>query len=191
MIDDLERWRWRLAALILLGVVAYFLLGTYRSLLAPALHVDLGSRAGVPPRSSVPLPGRPVAILDSPHIPYLGARHPPYDSVPPTSGPHVPWTVATGVYSQQIPEELQIHALEHGHILIQYSPRTVTRTVQILGGFARRNLHKVVVAPYSKLKSGISLTAWGRIELLSTPDERRMQLFVDRLSGRYVHGWRR
>src|SRR5207253_10051135 len=70
------------------------------------------------------LPGRAVPILrDIHHIAYVDAPHVPYDSVPPTSGPHVPFVVAPGPYGSPIPEALQVHDLEHGHVLIQYAPR--------------------------------------------------------------------
>jgi hypothetical protein len=39
-------------------------------------------------------------------------------AIPPTSGPHVAQTVAPGVYR----EEIQVHALEHGHVVVQYAP---------------------------------------------------------------------
>ncbi len=191
MSESLQRWCWRVGALLLLGLVLYLLVGTYSSILRTALHFDLGSSAQAQPDSNVPLPGRAVPILDSPHVPYTGADHPPYDSVPPTSGPHVPWTVAPGVYEEGISEELQVHALEHGHILVQYSAATSRSTVAQLELFARHNTRNVIVAPYSKLRRGIALTAWGRIELLSRPDEARMQRFVDRLAGRYNHGWQK
>jgi hypothetical protein len=70
---------------------------------------------------SVELPGTAVPEIESPHIPYISAPHAPYTSTPPTSGPHLPQTVAPGVYREAIAEELQVHALEHGHVLIQYA----------------------------------------------------------------------
>jgi hypothetical protein len=49
----------------------------------------------------------------------------------------------------------------------------------------------VIVAPYGRLEGGVALTAWGRLERFPHPDRRRIETFIDRLSGRYVHGWRR
>ena len=66
------------------------------------------------------LPGTAGRILPSPHIAYAGTSHAPYSSSPPTSGPHVPFTVAPGVYREPLARELQVHALEHGHVLVQY-----------------------------------------------------------------------
>jgi hypothetical protein len=110
--------------------------------------------------------------------------------VPPTSGPHIAFTTATGVYGDPIPDEVQVHALEHGHVLIQYASGTDHDEVRALEHFARAFPHDVIVAPYPKLRRGIALTAWGRIELLQQADARRVRAFVRALAGRYVHGWR-
>jgi Protein of unknown function (DUF3105) len=137
------------------------------------------------------LPGRAVPIvLSLRHIPYPQASHAPYDSVPPTSGPHVPFTVAPGVYREGIAEEIQVHALEHGHVLIQYAPATAPSTVRALEDVGRRFAREVVVAPYDRLGSGIALTAWGRIEWLRGLDTGKIDAFVTALAGRYTHGWR-
>jgi hypothetical protein len=136
------------------------------------------------------LPGQEVPTLPSPHIPYLGAPHQPYNSLPPTSGPHVPQTVAPGVYREPIPDELQVHALEHGHILIQYSAATPAGEVRLLEDVARRDLRDVVVAPYGELATGIALTAWGRLEYLDAVDPAAIDVFIRAFAGRYEHGWR-
>jgi hypothetical protein len=56
---------------------------------------------------------------------------------------------------------------------------------------ARRYSRDVVLAPYPGLPSPITLTAWGRIESLDHSDESRVATFVERLRGRYNHGWTR
>jgi hypothetical protein len=136
-----------------------------------------------------PLPGREVPVLPSPHIPYLGAAHEAYTTLPPTSGPHVPQTVAPGVYREPIPDELQVHALEHGHVLVQYAPATPAGEVRVLEGTARRHPRAVIVAPYPGLEAGIALTAWGRLERLDTLDPGAVEAFVRAFAGRYDHGW--
>jgi hypothetical protein len=136
------------------------------------------------------LPGRAVALLPSPHIATVHSSHIPYNSVPPTSGPHVPWVLAPGIYEEDIPEELQPHPLEHGHILIQYAPSLPSDEIGELERFVAKYPRDVIVAPYSRLKSGIALTAWGRIETLEHPDAARIERFVLDLRNRYDHSWR-
>lgn len=45
------------------------------------------------------------------------------------------------------------------------------------------------MAPNPTLDTQIALTAWGRIETLSTYSESRIVRFVDLLHGRYDHDW--
>jgi hypothetical protein len=187
MTPTLERVAWPALAFLAGGALVYKLSVFYR----PVIPQLVGAPKVVQAPADEGLPGRPIRILASPHIPFIGAPHAAYDSIPPTSGPHVPWTVAPGIYRQQIPEELQVHALEHGHVLIQYAPGVAATERRELEGFGRRHSRQVLVAPYGRLESGVALTAWGRLERLPHPDRGRIETFIDRLSGRYVHGWRR
>jgi Protein of unknown function (DUF3105) len=129
-------------------------------------------------------------MRDVRHIPYAQASHAPYSSIPPTSGPHVSFTVAPGVYREQIADEIQVHALEHGHVLVQYAPDTPSLEVGRLEDVARRYPRDVILAPYGGLDSRIALTAWGRIERLGRADTRKVEAFVTAFAGRYQHGWR-
>jgi hypothetical protein len=140
-------------------------------------------------RGSPCLPGTAVPVLDSPHISPTRATSVRYDSVPPTSGPHFAATVATGVYARPVPEGLTVHAMEHGHIVVQYARDLPGDQVSALNRIARRYGADVVLAPYDKLDAGIALTAWGRIDRLDHYDEARVAAFVEGLRGRYVHGW--
>jgi hypothetical protein len=135
------------------------------------------------------LPGQAEPFEGKSHLAYLGAPHEPYRTQPPTSGPHLPWIIATGVYRAPIPEELQVHLLEHGNVLVQYpidAPDALRRQLETV---ARIRPDKVVVAPYPKLRSAIALTAWQRLELLPGYDRGAIERFVTGLAGRYVHGW--
>ena len=158
-------------------------------LLATALAACQGGSSAVSTEQGATV--EQIPILDSPHIPYIGVRHAAYNSVPPTSGPHTPWTVAAGIYRDEIPEELQVHALEHGRVLIQYAPGTEVGQVRLLEGFARQYVHEVIVCPYGRLTSGVALTAWGRLERLDRAEPESIQAFIEMYAGAYEHGWRR
>ncbi|MFS8521509.1 MAG: DUF3105 domain-containing protein, partial [Micromonosporaceae bacterium] len=175
---------WAVVAALVLGVLAVLAAGPYRFLIGNAT----GSTAE-PPRDAPCLPGEAVAIMDSPHISEAEADSVRYNSLPPTSGPHYAFTIATGVYDEPIDEGLTVHAMEHGHVVIQYAPTTAEREVADLRRLARRYGADVILAPYPPLTDGIALTAWGRLELLDTYDEERIVAFVEALRGRYRHGW--
>lgn len=159
----------------------------------PALRTQVAgsSATGLPPATALALPGAEVPTLPSPHLARLGAPHAEYNSVPPTSGPHLAWTIAPGVYGEAVPDELAVHALEHGHVVVRYAPSTSVAEVELLAGIARRYPRDVVVAPYPQLADGVALTAWGRIQLLSRVDTTGVEAFVSVLRGRYNHGWAR
>ena len=164
------------------------------ALVASTTHVSwaaiAGARIGTPPPvCGAVLPGREVPMLPSPHIPFVTSPHARYNSVPPTSGPHVPWVVMTGIYSAPIPNELLVHVLEHGHINIQYGRATPPADVAVLRAIALRFPNDVVLVPYPELASGIALTAWGHIETMQHANRADIINFIVDLRGRYNHGW--
>ena len=181
-----RRWPWRLGALAGAAVLVVLLVtGPYRFVLGAVA----GSTAARRPAPC--LPGTAVDVLDSPHVSPARAASVRYNSLPPTSGPHYAFTVATGVYTSPIPDGLTVHALEHGHVAIQYAPATPRHEVAGLTRIATRYGADVVLAPYPKLHAGIALTAWGRHELLDHDDPAAIAAFVEGLRGRYDHGWTR
>jgi len=182
-----QRLLWRVLALALVAV-----LGTVTAQQwLPTLRAQVsGSRAaGPPPTTTVGLPGVEVPTLPSPHIARLGAAHAAYNSLPPTSGPHVAWTIAPGIYSEVVPDELAVHALEHGHVVVRYSPSAPAAQIDLLVRVAREFPRDVVLSPYPALTGGVALTAWGRLDVSSTVDVASVETFVQKLRGRYNHGW--
>lgn len=181
---DWRRWAWRAG-------VAAVLLGMLGPVLATRSESLLGTVAGTADqgREAPCLPGEPVEIMDSPHISAAEAEAVTYLSVPPTSGPHFAFPAAPGVYGAPVAEGLTVHAMEHGHIVIQYAPGTPDAVVADLTRLAKRYGADVLLAPYPPLAHGIALTAWGRIDLLDSYDEERIVRFVEALRGRYDHGW--
>lgn len=157
-------------------------------LLCPLLLSACGGASGRPAAGEA-LPGEAIPLLEPYHIATMHTEHEPYNSVPPTSGPHVHHTVATGTYREEIPEEIQVHVLEHGHVIVQYAPDTVPADVKELEGLARQYPRDVVVAPYSKLSHGIALTAWGRLLRLESAELDQIEAFIQAHRGRYDHGW--
>ncbi|TCO56069.1 DUF3105 domain-containing protein [Actinocrispum wychmicini] len=181
---ETRRWLWRTGLLVaVVGIAALLVVGPYSFSSATIT----GSKAIQ--RDSPCLPGTAVSILDSPHISPVRATSVRYDSVPPTSGPHFAATIATGVYPSPVPEGLTVHAMEHGHVVIQYAQNLPGDQIDALNSIARRYGADVVLAPYDKLDSGIALTAWGRIDHLDHYDGSRIATFVEGLRGRYIHGW--
>jgi hypothetical protein len=127
-----------------------------------------------------------VPILPSPHLP-LGTPHPPYNSAPPTSGPHTPGLARWGVHTEPVPKEMQVHNLEDGGVVIQYSCQDCPDLVKQLTAVAERYDH-IILAPYAGLDRKIALTAWGRIERFDEFDEARIVKFIKAHIGIDHHG---
>ncbi|MFQ5794557.1 MAG: DUF3105 domain-containing protein [Candidatus Bipolaricaulia bacterium] len=106
-----------------------------------------------------------------------GQSHPPYNSVPATSGWHYPFTAPWGVHHQPVPDEVQVHNLEHGGIMVQYRPGIADWIVDELRSFTQRNC-RLIVAPYPGLDHDIALTAWGRIDKFDEFDRDRIEAFI-------------
>ena len=133
-------------------------------------------------RAAADLPGLKVADQGNRHIASETTPHEPYNSDPPTSGPHLPYIAPWGVHTRPIPRELQVHNLEDGGVLVQYNcecPEIVDRLRAIVTKYDRH----VVLAPYPDMKSRIALTAWTRIETMDTLDETRVRRFIDAYRG--------
>ncbi|QNE20652.1 DUF3105 domain-containing protein [Kribbella qitaiheensis] len=136
------------------------------------------------------VPGTPQAFEGKEHIAYQGASHAPYKTMPPTSGPHSPRVVTPGIYRDPIPEELQVHILEHGHVLIQYGPDVSKADIERIERIGRQHPRDAVVAPYPPLGHGIAVTGWQRLQRFDTYDETAILDFVTKVANRYNHLWR-
>lgn len=139
-------------------------------------------------------PGRTVSLQGTDHI-EKGTQHVAYNTKPATSGPHwiiggeapVPW----GIYKEPIPDEAQVHNLEHGGVMIQYDcdcPELAQRLEDFYSSYVPAHRipmfptsSKLVVAPYKGIEGGhrIALTAWGRIDTFDEYDEGRIVKFVE------------
>jgi parvulin-like peptidyl-prolyl isomerase/cytochrome c-type biogenesis protein CcmH/NrfG len=137
-------------------------------------------------------PGLPVALQEVPGPILPDQAHDPYASTPPTSGAYIDQEVAFGVHKEPVAEELQVRALRGGSVIIQYDPETDAETVTRIENFVKRlqeedaeQYCRLIVAPYDKLEAKqIALTAWGRIDTLTSYDETRMEDFIDEWSGK-------
>ena len=129
-------------------------------------------------------PGDSVPDLGNLHIP-TGTRSPtPYNSTPPTSGPHYDPLARWGVHTEPIPDELQVHNLEDGGVLIQYRcdepcPELVEQLTAAGQPYLSSPYPYVILAPYPEMETRIALTAWGRIDQFEEFDEARIRRFIE------------
>src|SRR3990167_10165114 len=70
-------------------------------------------------RLSRPLMGEKIADLGAQHV-KEGELHEPYNSNPPTSGPHWVGVAGPGIKTEPVPDELILHSMEHGAAVVWY-----------------------------------------------------------------------
>lgn len=127
-------------------------------------------------------PGERIPIQGADHI-ARGQAHAAYNSDPPTSGPHYVDTLDAGFYDTPQLDELLVHNLEHGHIIVSYDCSRLTdcdTTKQELRDiFNAYDGWKVTVVPRQNKDAAIALTAWGWLDKMDTFDEARIRKFID------------
>ncbi len=143
-------------------------------------------------------PGQSVMTLGNEHISSLKAPHVPYNTKPPTSGPHTHNVAKWGVYRQQVPDELQVHNLEDGGVVVQYNCDDCKDMIKKLEKIGWEYLKKakkekkekgqskyghILVGPYRDMDTKIALTAWGKIDRLDAFDEARIRRFIEAYVG--------
>ena len=134
-------------------------------------------------RTRGPLPGEFVPSLGNAHVATPDTPHQPYNSDPPTSGPHLPYIAPWGVHTRPIPKELQVHNLEDAGVVVNYRPDCAGRVLDVLTTVVGRYPDHVILAPYPGLDRCIALTAWTRIDKFDESDERRVSRFIEAYRG--------
>ncbi len=118
-----------------------------------------------------PPPGEVYADLGNTHIPDPADAHAPYNSSPPSSGPHWGGLAQWGESTEAIPPEIFVHNLEDGGILMAYDCASgcdeitdgMRATLEDLG------VDRLVMTPYEGIidADGVShpaaIAAWTRV----------------------------
>jgi hypothetical protein len=133
------------------------------------------------------LPGQAFPSLGNQHIADVGASHPEYNSDPPTSGWHVGRLARWGSYDYVLPDELLIHNMEDGGVILWYpfgSAEQNRAHIQRLAQ-AARGYDRVVIVPRDNLVDQYALTAWTRLDRFPVEryDEGRVRAFLEAYEG--------
>lgn len=109
-----------------------------------------------------------------------------YITYPPTSGTHSPSWDRCGIFLEPVPEEIQVHNLEHGFVVIQYNSDDsdfINELESVARDLPDWPLY-YMFAPYPDMESPIAMTAWNRLLLLDSVDEDAMREFADAYQAR-------
>jgi Protein of unknown function (DUF3105) len=140
-----------------------------------------------------------IALLPAQHI-RDGQGHVPYNSDPPTSGPHYDSWIQAGFYQGAPPDEYLVHNLEHGYVIIWYNCAALASaecqqlqsqlrdTMQAAGNSPATGTPKLIVVPRPTLSTPIALTTWGRLDRLEAFDRERILTFIGAFRDRAPEG---
>jgi hypothetical protein len=113
-----------------------------------------------------------------------------YDSEPPTSGPHYASWAPAGIHREVVADEYLVHNLEHGHIVIYYTPDTsrlsdesVAKITELTEEFDGQ-WDAVLAVPRPDMDAELTLTAWNHKMELDSFDEELIDAFVEAYRGR-------
>jgi hypothetical protein len=136
---------------------------------------------------TAPKPGQFVTSLGNKHLKEINEPHEAYNSLPPSSGSHMGSKAQWGISSEPIPDEIQLHNLEDGGVMVQYNCPTqeveCNKLISDLTAIVQKYSDKVVLAPYPKMDTKIALTAWTRIDKFNEFDPDRIQKFIKAFRG--------
>jgi hypothetical protein len=95
-----------------------------------------------------------------------GDEHVPYNTNPPTSGPHYGSPLApidSGFYTEVVEPEKVVHNLEHGQIVIYYNPDAPQDTVDDIEQLTEQEPLATLAVPWTELEDPyqFALAAWG------------------------------
>lgn len=123
--------------------------------------------------------GQKIESMGSPHV-KRGDIHADYNSNPPTSGPHWGDGVAgPGIKDKPVPDELVIHSMEHGAVVVWYEADLPKEDVEkIKSAFSDASGKKIMV-PRKNLDFPVALTSWGYLLKLKTIDKAKIKEFIE------------
>jgi hypothetical protein len=140
-----------------------------------------------------PAIGESIPIMDDfSHVP-VGTNPGPFNSDPPTSGPHFPGTLPPGFYHEadlaQLPEHpagFLIHNLEHGYVIFWYNCTIITDAectelkANIQSVMDAYNGVKLIAFPWESIEYPLVMTSWGRLMEFEAFDRSLARQFVER-----------
>ncbi len=127
--------------------------------------------------------GRPIESFSSTGVNSHQEGDLSYESTPAVSGTHDPQPGVCGVFAESIPDETQVHMLEHGAVGIQYKPDLNPEQIKQIEELVTREGDFVFSAPYEGMETPIAVSSWSRLMRLDTLDIEAIQEYVDEFGG--------
>ena len=168
---------WMLAAsgIVAILVIAGFVIGDIAG--------TFGARGGSASEYEEGVGVQQSLMPSSEHVPV--GQTVAYSTIPPTSGDHWARWSNCGFYEQELPDELTVHNLEHGNIVVSYNltGEDVDRLRDVINGIGLAN-NNGVARLYSQIPQGqVALAAWGVSDSMVGIDQERIERFFRTYAG--------
>jgi hypothetical protein len=98
-----------------------------------------------------------------------------YPQTPPAGGEHNPMWLNCGVYTEPVPNENAVHALEHGAIWVTYDKSLSSADLDTLK--TKLPSTYTVLSPFTDIPSPIVLSAWNAQLKVDKADDPRIEKF--------------
>jgi hypothetical protein len=146
-----------------------------RGLIGPGILVLLVAAIVLVVLLDEPAPGIEFQSQGNFHLDTIDQDHGPYNSAPPSSGPHFGGIAPWGAHDDPVPPELFVHNLEDGGVVLAYDcPEGCPDVVDALTD--RLDEGRVLVTPYEGIvdttgaNRRIAAVAWTRVLYLDDVD---------------------
>ena len=117
-----------------------------------------------------------------------GAPHKPYNSNPPTSGPHYAVPASPGFYeTSEAPDPEQVvHNLEHGQVVIWYRPNINTFFESQIAQLVAQAPQHTVAVPFEEMNTpyNIVITTWTKARACENASQDVVDDFREKFQGR-------
>jgi hypothetical protein len=117
----------------------------------------------------------------------------PYNSNPPSSGPHFANDLEAGFYHEtdaanlpEYPEGYLVHNLEHGYVIFWYNCQVLDEQncselkSQIQSVIDQDGGFKLIAFPWSSQEVPLTMTSWGQLQRFETFNESQALSFIER-----------
>lgn len=102
-----------------------------------------------------------------------------YESNPPVSGPHSQRAAPCGTHATELPDENEVHTLEHGAVGIIFQPALPKEDIETLEGIVQSYDSHVFSTPDSDMLKPVVITAWGHMMRLDEVDVDAIDEFIE------------
>lgn len=131
------------------------------------------------------LPGEKFASQGNLHLRDVDSPRGAYNSDPPTSGWHVGHLAGWDSYDYVLPDELLLHNLEDGGVVLYYTLGTAEENEAAMTALAEvaRGFHRIIIAPREEMPTRYTLAAWQRLQRFDEIDTEGMRVFIEAYEG--------